>query len=92
MVPSKLTRPFDPVQADAILDLQLYRLTRLSIDEILKELAEVRGKISEYESILASRRSCAALSSKNWKRSRRTMATSGAPSFRTKPPRSTWKT
>ena len=31
--------PFDAVQADAILELQLHRLTRLSIDEILKELA-----------------------------------------------------
>ncbi|MGH9602136.1 MAG: DNA gyrase subunit A, partial [Terriglobales bacterium] len=41
-------------QADAILDLQLYRLTRLSTDEILAELAEVRGRIAEYESILAS--------------------------------------
>ena len=42
------------MQADAILELQLHRLTRLSIDEILKELAEVRGRIAEYESILAS--------------------------------------
>ncbi len=41
-------------QADAILDLQLYRLTRLSTDEILAELTEVRGRIAEYESILAS--------------------------------------
>src|SRR6201987_3353102 len=41
-------------QIDAILELQLYRLTQLSIDELLKELAEVRGKIEEYESILAS--------------------------------------
>ena len=41
-------------QIDAILELQLYRLTQLSIDEILKELAEVRGRIAEYESILAS--------------------------------------
>jgi DNA gyrase subunit A len=54
LVPSQLTRPFDNVQADAILELQLHRLTRLSIDEILKELAEVRGRIAEYESILAS--------------------------------------
>ena len=54
VVPSQLTRPFDTVQADAILELQLHRLTRLSIDEILKELAEVRGKIAEYESILGS--------------------------------------
>ena len=54
VVPSQLTRPFDSIQADAILELQLHRLTRLSIDEILKELAEVRGRIAEYESILAS--------------------------------------
>ena len=54
VVPTTLTRPFDAVQADAILELQLHRLTRLSIDEILKELAEVRGRITEYESILAS--------------------------------------
>ena len=54
LLPSQLTRPFDAVQADAILELQLHRLTRLSIDEILKELAEVRSRIAEYESILAS--------------------------------------
>jgi DNA gyrase subunit A len=54
VVPSQLTRPFDSIQADAILELQLHRLTRLSIDEILKELADIREKISEYEAILAS--------------------------------------
>src|SRR3954468_19083315 len=43
-----------PRQADAILELQLYRLTRLSTDEILKELEEIRVKIGEYESILGS--------------------------------------
>jgi DNA gyrase subunit A len=41
-------------QIDAILELQLYRLTQLSIDELLKELADVRGRIEEYESILGS--------------------------------------
>jgi len=41
-------------QIDAILELQLYRLTQLSIDELLKELSEVRARIEEYESILAS--------------------------------------
>ena len=40
-------------QIDAILELQLYRLTQLSIDDILKEFQEAR-KIAEYESILAS--------------------------------------
>ncbi len=41
-------------QIDAILELQLYRLTQLSIDELLNELAEVRKKIAEYEEILDS--------------------------------------
>ena len=41
-------------QIDAILELQLYRLTQLSIDELLKELAQVRDNIAEFESILAS--------------------------------------
>lgn len=41
-------------QIDAILELQLYRLTQLSIDELLSELKEIRRKISEYEDILGS--------------------------------------
>ena len=41
-------------QVDAILELQLYRLTQLSVDEILNELKSIREKIAEYESILAS--------------------------------------
>ncbi len=41
-------------QVDAILELQLYRLTQLSVDEILSELKEIREKIAEYEEILAS--------------------------------------
>jgi DNA gyrase subunit A len=47
-------KPFTAKQADAILELQLHRLTRLSIDEIANELKEVRDNIAEYESILAS--------------------------------------
>jgi len=42
------------IQIDAILELQLHRLTRLSIDEILKELAEIRAKIAEFREILSS--------------------------------------
>jgi DNA gyrase subunit A len=41
-------------QIDAILELQLYRLTQLSVDELLRELAQIRENIAEYESILAS--------------------------------------
>jgi DNA gyrase subunit A len=41
-------------QIDAILELQLYRLTQLSIDELLNELRAVRDNIAEYESILGS--------------------------------------
>jgi DNA gyrase subunit A len=42
------------VQIDAILELQLHRLTRLSVDEILKELKEIRERIAELREILAS--------------------------------------
>jgi len=47
-------RPFTTIQADAILELQLHRLTKLSVDEINKEIAQVRDNIAEYESILGS--------------------------------------
>ena len=47
-------KPFTARQAEAILELQLHRLTKLSIDEISNELKEVRGRIEEYEAILAS--------------------------------------
>jgi DNA gyrase subunit A len=47
-------KPFTTIQADAILELQLHRLTKLSIDEIMKELGLTRENIAEYESILAS--------------------------------------
>ncbi len=47
-------KPFTTKQADAILELQLHRLTKLSIDEIANELKEVRDNIAEYESILGS--------------------------------------
>ncbi len=46
--------PFSSKQADAILELQLHRLTRLSIDEIVSELTEQRERIAEYEGILGS--------------------------------------
>ena len=47
-------KPFTAKQADAILELQLHRLTKLSIDEISNELKETRERIAEYQSILGS--------------------------------------
>src|ERR1700757_3226972 len=47
-------KPFSSKQADAILELQLHRLTKLSIDEITNELKETRERIAEYQSILGS--------------------------------------
>src|SRR3982075_786654 len=49
-------KPFSTEQAEAILELQLHRLTKLSIDEISNELKQVRDHITEYESILGSER------------------------------------
>src|SRR5580765_8137358 len=43
-----------PIQVDAILELQLHRLTQLSVDEILKELKSIRDHIAELEEILSS--------------------------------------
>ncbi len=42
------------IQIDAILELQLHRLTQLSVDDILKELAQIRERIAELREILAS--------------------------------------
>src|SRR5213595_513596 len=49
-----ITGGLTPVQVDAILELQLHRLTQLSVDEILKELKSIRERITELEEILAS--------------------------------------
>src|SRR5215470_14072051 len=49
-----ITGGLTPVQVDAILELQLHRLTQLSVDEILKELKAIRERITELEEILAS--------------------------------------
>ncbi len=42
------------IQAQAILDMRLQRLTGLERDKILQELKEIQAKISELEGILAS--------------------------------------
>ena len=43
------------VQARAILDLRLQRLTQLGVKEVTDELEELAGKIKDYLAILASR-------------------------------------
>jgi DNA gyrase/topoisomerase IV subunit A len=79
-------------QIDAILELQLYRLTQLSIDELMKELGEVRERIAEYESILASDKSCARSSSRNSKRFATSTATRAARRSSTRAPSCSLKT
>ncbi len=79
-------------QIDAILELQLYRLTQLSIDELLNELRAVRDTIAEYESILASQPSSAKSSSRSSPRSATSTATPAAPPSSTRPPSSASKT
>jgi DNA gyrase subunit A len=43
-----------PKQADAVLQMRLQKLTAIEIDALLREYEELRAKIAEYESILAS--------------------------------------
>jgi DNA gyrase subunit A len=43
------------IQARAILDLRLQRLTQLGVKEVTDELEELAGKIKDYLAILASR-------------------------------------
>jgi len=43
-------------QADAILTMQLQRLTGLEIEKLAKEYGELTGKIEDYETILADER------------------------------------
>jgi DNA gyrase subunit A len=48
------TFEFTERQAQAIIELQLQRLTGMEIEKILKELAEIQVEIAEYLEILAS--------------------------------------
>jgi len=54
-VDAKGTYKMSELQAKAILDLRLHRLTGLEREKIGKELREVTDKIAEYLAILASR-------------------------------------
>jgi len=50
------TFPLDETQTNAILELQLYRIARLEIDQILKELKQKRAEAKQIRQILASNR------------------------------------
>ena len=47
---------FSERQANAILEMQLGQLTRLSHDDLTKEYNDLQAKIAEYREILGSRR------------------------------------
>ena len=53
--------PLDEIQTDAILELQLYRISRLEIDKIREELAEKRAEAARIEQILKSKKKMWAL-------------------------------
>ena len=61
-------KPFTAKQADAILELQLHRLTRLSIDEITNELNQCARTSPSTNRFWRRKRSCARSSSKNWRK------------------------
>jgi DNA gyrase subunit A len=48
--------PLDADQTNAILELQLYRISQLEIDDILKELREKKQSAAEITALLASNR------------------------------------
>lgn len=48
--------PLDAVQTNAILELQLYRISQLEIDRIVEELEQKRAEAEEIRKILASER------------------------------------
>lgn len=54
----KLVREFslDEIQANAILELMLYKISKLEIDEIRDELSEKRAEADRIEALLRSRR------------------------------------
>ena len=64
------------IQADAIIDMKLGRLSHLETDKILNELSELEAKIAYYKDLTGTRSS--ALSAMRSGRSARIMATEGA--------------
>ena len=78
-------------QIDAILELQLYRLTQLSIDELLKELNRSASASPSTSPSWPARKSCAASLSRSWKKFATNTATRAARKSSTSPPSCNWK-
>ena len=82
-------KPFTARQADAILELQLHRLTKLSIDEISNELKEVREQHRRVRIHPRLREQASQSHHQRTRRSQRSSTeTSAAPASKTKPPKS----
>lgn len=63
---------FTEIQADAILALQLYRLTNTDVSQLEKEQAELAIKIKQYEEILANPKKLLATLKKELKQMKKT--------------------
>ena len=79
-------------QIDAILELQLYRLTQLSIDEMMKELGKFAAASPSTSPFSPARKSSAESSSRSSKTFASASATRAAPRSSTKAPNSSLKT
>ena len=80
-------------QVDAILELQLYRLTQLSVDEILKELQrDARRRSPSTNPSSPATKNCATSSSRNSRKSATSTATHAARRSSTSPPSFNLKT
>ena len=83
---------FTEKQAQAIIELQLQRLTGMEIQKILDELAEIQRRIAEYLEILGSDKKLRGVIIEELRKCRRNSATSGAPRSSRTSARSAWKT
>lgn len=71
----------DVDQSNAILEMQLRRLTGLEQDKVKAEYDELVKKIAEYEEILASRQKFLTLSKKNYLKTKKSMVTTENSNF-----------
>jgi DNA gyrase/topoisomerase IV subunit A len=80
------------VQAQAILDLRLQRLTGLEQDKIVGEYGEVMARIADLLDILDKPERVTEIIAPNWPRSRPPSVTSVAPRSSSTAQEMSWKT